>query len=159
LIQLVYSNFMEKYQVTIYTDGACSGNPGNGGWGAVLFHGQNRREISGAEPNTTNNRMELTAVIEALSLLKKTCHVDLYSDSAYVVNAFLQDWIGSWKQKGWRGSDNKPVKNLDLWLKLDQLTNTHEVVFHKVKGHADNEFNNRCDFLATSAILTLPPMD
>lgn len=145
----------QKKQVTIYTDGACSGNPGNGGWGAILMYGKTKKEISGAEKDTTNNRMELTAVINALKLLKEPCIVDLYSDSAYVVNAFLQDWISGWKAKNWRGSDKKVVKNLDLWQTLVALTEIHDVNFIKVKGHADNEFNNRCDELATSAILTL----
>lgn len=146
---------MEKKKVTIYTDGACSGNPGNGGWGAVLMFGGVKKEMSGAEKDTTNNRMELTAVIRALEALKEPCIVDLYSDSAYVVNAFVQDWITSWKTRGWRGSDKKPVKNLELWQTLDALTAKHEVTFIKVKGHADNEFNNRCDELATGAILTI----
>lgn len=146
---------MEKKKVTIYTDGACSGNPGKGGWGAILMYGKIKREMSGAENETTNNRMELTAVIKALEALKEPCSVDLYSDSAYVVNAFLQDWISGWKSRGWKGSDKKPVKNLDLWLTLIELTEKHDVNFIKVKGHADNEFNNRCDELATSSILKL----
>lgn len=141
-----------KKEVTIYTDGACSGNPGNGGWGAILIYNGKKKEISNGEKDTTNNRMELTAVIEALKLLKEPCKVNLYSDSAYVVNAFLNDWISSWRNNGWRGSDKKQVKNIDLWLELDKLCNIHEVTFFKVKGHADNEFNNRCDFLATSSI-------
>lgn len=141
-----------KKEVTIYTDGACSGNPGNGGWGAILMFNGKKKEVSNGEKNTTNNRMELTAVIEALKLLKEPCKVNLYSDSAYVVNAFLNDWISTWRSNGWRGSDKKQVKNLDLWLELDELCKTHEVTFFKVKGHADNEFNNRCDILATSAI-------
>lgn len=145
----------QKKQVTIYTDGACSGNPGNGGWGAILMYGKTKKEISGAEKDTTNNRMELTAVISALKLLKEPCIVDLYSDSAYVVNAFLEDWISGWKAKNWQGSNKKVVKNLDLWQTLVALTEIHDVNFIKVKGHADNEFNNRCDELATSAILTL----
>ena len=146
---------MNRKKVTIYTDGACSGNPGKGGWGAILMFGNIKREMSGAEQETTNNRMELTAVIKALEALKEPCDVDLYSDSAYVVNAFLQDWISGWKAKGWRGSDKKPVKNLDLWLTLIELTETHNVNFVKVKGHADNPFNNRCDELATGAILQI----
>ncbi len=146
---------MEKKKVTVYTDGACSGNPGNGGWGAILMYGKIKKEMSGAEKDTTNNRMELTAVIRALQALKESCDVDLYSDSAYVVNAFLQGWVINWKNNGWKGSDKKTVKNLDLWLELVQLTAMHNVNFIKVKGHADNEFNNRCDELATGAILTL----
>lgn len=144
-----------KEKVTIYTDGACAGNPGNGGWGAVLMHGSKTKEISAGEKNTTNNRMELTAVIQALKLLKRPCEVDLYSDSAYVVNAFKQGWLENWKNNCWKGSDKKQVKNLDLWQELDQLCQIHEVNFIKVKGHADNQFNNRCDTLATSAIKTL----
>ena len=138
--------------VEIYTDGACSGNPGAGGWGCVLMSGTLKKEFSGFEENTTNNRMELTAVIEALKKLKKPCKVNLYTDSAYVANAFLNDWIGSWKQNGWKGSDKKEVKNKDLWLILDELTTTHNVTFIKVKGHADNEYNNLCDKLATGEI-------
>lgn len=138
--------------VVIYTDGACSGNPGAGGWGAVLFHGNYKKEISGFEANTTNNRMELTAVIKALKMLKSACNVELYSDSAYVVNAFLQGWLENWKNNGWVGSDKKQVKNLELWQELDRLMSVHDVHFNKVKGHADNEFNNRCDALATGEI-------
>lgn len=142
----------EMKKVTIYTDGACSGNPGNGGWGAVLMYNGRKKEISNGERNTTNNRMELTAVIEALKLLKEPCIVDLYSDSAYVVNAFINGWLEDWKTKNWKGSDKKPVKNQDLWQELDRLCNIHKVNFIKVKGHADNEYNNRCDTLATSSI-------
>ena len=142
-------------EVTIYTDGACSGNPGPGGWGAILMLGENKREISGGKKNTTNNVMELTAVIEALKLLKRPCKVDLYSDSAYVVNAFLQDWISGWIKKGWKNSSKEDVKNKELWQELISLTKVHKVVFHKVKGHSDNEFNNRCDELARNAIKTL----
>ncbi len=139
-------------KVTIYTDGACSGNPGNGGYGAILIYGKAKKEIQGAQKNTTNNRMEMTAVISALSLLKEPCKVDLYSDSAYVVNAFNEGWIENWKKNNFRGSDKKEIKNLDLWQQLIALTETHKVTFIKVKGHADNELNNRCDYLATSAI-------
>ena len=146
---------LNKFNVVIYTDGACSGNPGNGGWGAILMCNGRKREMSGFEKNTTNNRMEMTAVIKALEALKEPCHVELYSDSAYVCNAFLEGWLETWKAKGWRGADKKPVKNQDLWMRLDELCNLHEVRFIKVKGHADNEFNNRCDELATSAILQI----
>ena len=139
-------------KVTIYTDGACSGNPGVGGWGALLQYGDYKKEISGAEENTTNNRMEVFAVIAALSMLKFPCAVDLYSDSAYTVNAFEQGWIDAWEANGWKKADKKDVLNVDLWQQLRALTKKHEVTFHKVKGHADNEYNNRCDFLATSAI-------
>ena len=141
---------MEK--VTIYTDGACSGNPGPGGWGAILMYQGNKKEISGGKKNTTNNEMELTAVIEALKILKFPCQVDLYSDSAYVVNAFLQNWIGNWIKNNWKTSSKEPVKNQELWKKLYELTKTHQVKFIKVKGHSDNEFNNRCDELARNAI-------
>lgn len=141
-----------KKEVTIYTDGACSGNPGIGGWGAILMYRGNKKEFSGGEMQTTNNRMELTAVISALQALKEPCRVHLYSDSAYTVNAFLEDWITSWQMKNWKGSDNKEVKNRDLWETLLSLTKVHEVTFFKVKGHSDNEFNNRCDELARGEI-------
>lgn len=135
-------------EITIYTDGACSGNPGPGGWGAILMFGDTKKEISGGLDNTTNNVMELTAVIESLKILKRPCKVDLYSDSAYVVNAFLQKWIYGWIKKNWKTAGNEPVKNKELWQELYGLTKIHDVTFHKVKGHADNEFNNRCDELA-----------
>ena len=142
-------------KVIIYTDGACSGNPGPGGWGSILMMGKNKKEISGGKKDTTNNVMELTAVIEALKLLKRPCKVDLYSDSAYVVNAFLQNWILGWIKNGWRNSNKEEVKNKELWQELLSLTKTHNVTFHKVKGHADNEYNNRCDELARNAIKNL----
>ena len=135
-------------EVTIYTDGACSGNPGPGGWGSILMMGENRKEISGGSANTTNNIMELTAVIEALKMLNRPCKVNVYSDSAYVVNAFIQKWIYGWMKKGWKTAGNEPVKNKELWQELYELTKIHDVTFNKVKGHADNEFNNRCDELA-----------
>ena len=135
-------------EVTIYTDGACSGNPGPGGWGSILMMGENRKEISGGSANTTNNIMELTAVIEALKMLKRPCKVNIYSDSAYVVNAFVQKWIYGWMKKGWKTASNESVKNKELWQELYELTKVHDVTFNKVKGHADNEFNNRCDELA-----------
>lgn len=141
--------------VTIYTDGACSGNPGPGGWGAILMYKNTIKEISGGNPNTTNNIMELTAVIEALKMLKFPCKVNLYSDSAYVVNAFLQNWILGWQKNNWKTSDKREVKNKELWQELLSLTHTHNVTFIKVKGHSDNEFNNRCDELARNAILKL----
>ena len=140
---------MEK--VTIYTDGACSGNPGPGGWGAILMYKDIKKEISGGDKNTTNNIMELTAVIEGLKMLKFPCEVDLYSDSAYVVNAFLQNWVDNWIKNNWKTADKKEVKNKELWQELVDLTKVHDVTFHKVKGHADNEFN-RCDELARSQI-------
>ena len=149
-LQFIGDFYMEE--VTIYTDGACSGNPGPGGWGSILMINDNKKEISGGSPDTTNNIMELTAVIEALKLLKRPCKVDLYSDSAYVVNAFLQKWIYGWIKKNWKTASNEPVKNKELWQELYSLTKVHDVTFHKVKGHADNEFNNRCDELARNAI-------
>ena len=142
---------MEK--VTIYTDGACSGNPGPGGWGAVLMYKDAKKEISGGEKETTNNIMELTAVIEGLKMLKFPCEVELYSDSAYVVNAFNQGWIYNWAKNNWKTADKKDVKNKEIWQELYSLTKTHKVTFFKVKGHSDNEYNNRCDELARSAIV------
>lgn len=142
-------------EVTIYTDGACSGNPGPGGWGAILMYKGNRKEISGGRENTTNNVMELTAAIEALKLLKFPCKVNLYSDSAYVVNAFIQKWINNWQKNNWKTADKQDVKNKELWQELLTLTQTHQVTFIKVKGHADNEYNNRCDELARQAISSL----
>lgn len=139
-------------EVTIYTDGACSGNPGPGGWGALLMYKDTKKEISGGRENTTNNVMELTAVIEGLKLLKFPCKVKLYSDSAYVVNGFNQKWIYGWIKNGWKNSSKEPVKNKELWQELYDLTKVHEVEFIKVKGHADNEYNNRCDELARNAI-------
>ena len=139
-------------QVTIYTDGACSGNPGPGGWGAVLMFNEFRKEMSGFEPQTTNNRMELTAAIVALKALKEPCEVRLYSDSAYLVNAFQQKWLENWKKRNWVKSDKKPVENQDLWKELLLLTEIHAVTWIKVKGHASNKENNRCDELATGAI-------
>ena len=138
----------ELTKVTIYTDGACSGNPGPGGWGAILSASGKSRERSGGEALTTNNRMELMAVIKSLELLTRPCDVKLYSDSAYVVNAFNQHWIDGWQKKGWVNSAKDPVANRDLWEQLIELTRKHKVEFIKVKGHADNEFNNRCDELA-----------
>lgn len=139
-------------KVTIYTDGACSGNPGPGGWGSILMFGDVKKEISGAMKDTTNNIMEITAVIEALKLLKYECEVEIYSDSAYVVNAFKQKWIDNWKKNNWKTSNKENVKNKELWQELDRLVNIHKVKFIKVKGHADNEWNNRCDELATGEI-------
>ena len=141
---------MEK--VIIYTDGACSGNPGPGGWGTILMYKNHQKEMSGFKADTTNNVMELTAVIEGLKLLKYPCEVDLYSDSAYVVNAFAQGWIYNWAKNSWKTSGKEPVKNKEIWLELYNLTKIHKVNFIKVKGHSDNEFNNRCDELARNAI-------
>ena len=135
-------------EIIIYTDGACSGNPGPGGWGSILMYGDTKKEISGGNPDTTNNIMELTAVIEALKLLKRPCKVSLYSDSAYVVNAFNQKWIYGWLKNNWKNASKEPVKNKELWQELYNLTKTHDITFIKVKGHSDNEFNNRCDELA-----------
>ncbi len=134
-------------QIILYTDGACSGNPGVGGWGSILMYNGREKELSGSEEMTTNNRMELMAVIKGLEAIKESCQVDVYSDSAYVVNAFLQDWISKWKANGWKTTKGK-VLNLDLWQSLCSLLEKHEVTWHKVKGHADNEYNNRCDALA-----------
>ena len=139
-------------EITIDKDGACSGNPGPGGWGAVLMLGDYKKEISGGNKETTNNIMELTAVIEALRLVKRPCKIKIYSDSAYVVNGFLQGWIYNWIKKKWKTADGKPVKNKDLWEELYKFTKIHEIEFIKVKGHADNEYNNRCDELARGAI-------
>ena len=134
-------------KITIYTDGACSGNPGPGGWAAVLRYGDLIRELSGGEAQTTNNRMELLGAIEALKALKEPCQVDLYTDSQYLVNAINKGWLVSWKAKNWRRKDGE-LKNPDLWQELDRLLAVHKVSFHWVKGHADNEWNNRCDALA-----------
>ncbi len=139
-------------KVVIYTDGACSGNPGVGGWGAVLFHGENMKEISGYAENTTNNQMELTAAIMALDKLKVPCDVELYSDSAYLINAFNEGWITSWQMNGFKNASKKPVANVELWQKLIEFNNTHKITWIKVKGHADNKYNNRCDELATGEI-------
>lgn len=137
-----------KKTVTIYTDGACSGNPGPGGWGAILKYGAKEKVISGGESNTTNNRMELTGVIRALECLKEPCIVELWSDSKYVIDGLSLGWAESWKAKGWKKADKKPALNTDLWDVLLNLTNQHEMVYHWVKGHAENEYNNRCDELA-----------
>ena len=134
--------------VQVYTDGACSGNPGPGGWGAILSYNGREKELSGGEKNTTNNRMELTAVISALEALKEPCEVELYSDSKYVIDALSKGWARSWKAKNWIKSDKKPALNPDLWEKLLSLTDIHTVHYHWVKGHAENEYNNRCDELA-----------
>ncbi len=138
--------------IILYTDGACSGNPGKGGWGAILKYGNHEKVLSGGEKETTNNRMELLAVIKGLEALKEKCSIEIYSDSAYVVNAFLQGWLSAWKENNWKTSSKKDVLNIDLWKRLDQLLNKHEVEWFKVKGHADNELNNRCDKLARAEI-------
>lgn len=142
-------------KIIIYTDGACSGNPGPGGWGAILMYKGAKKEISGGMKDATNNIMEITAVIEALKCLKVDSEVKVYSDSAYVVNAFLQGWIYNWIKKGWKTASGENVKNKELWQELYSLTQKHKVEFIKVKGHADNEFNNRCDEMARNAIREL----
>ena len=136
--------------VTVYTDGACSGNPGPGGWGAILSFQGIEKELSGGEAATTNNRMELTAVIAALSALKEPCQVELYSDSKYVIDALEKRWVYGWRAKGWIKADKKPALNVDLWQQLLALLEVHDVRLHWVKGHASNEKNNRCDQLAVA---------
>nr|WP_245301962.1 ribonuclease HI [Symbiobacterium terraclitae] len=143
---------MTVREVVIYTDGACSGNPGPGGWGAVLLAGEHRKELSGFHPHTTNNRMEIQAAISALRALKYPCRVKLYSDSAYLINAFRQNWLENWQRNGWVNSRKEPVENQDLWRELLEAARPHEVEWIKVKGHADNAENNRCDELARAAI-------
>ena len=136
-------------KVIIYTDGACSGNPGPGGWGAILKYGEKMKEMSGGEAETTNNRMELTGVIASLSALKEPCQVTLYTDSQYIVNAINEGWLKSWIAKGWKRKTG-PVKNPDLWQKVYDLLQTHMVEFVWVKGHAENPYNNRCDEMAVA---------
>lgn len=139
--------------VTIYTDGACSGNPGPGGWGAILEFNGIEKELSGGEKETTNNRMELLGVITALEALKEPCKVELFSDSKYVTDALSKGWAAGWQKNGWRKADKKPALNIDLWEKLLSLCETHHVTCHWVKGHADNPKNNRCDQLAVAESL------
>ena len=141
---------MTRPRVEIFTDGACSGNPGAGGWGAVLRYNGREKELSGGEKETTNNRMELTAVIEALSALKRPCAVTLTTDSQYVVNAVEKRWVYAWKAKGWRKADNKPALNADLWEKLLTLLETHSVSFVWIRGHNGHPENERCDALAVA---------
>ncbi len=138
--------------VTIYTDGACSGNPGPGGWGVVLMFGPHRKELSGYDAATTNNRMELLAAIRGLEALKQPCVVELYSDSAYLINAWEKGWLDGWQKRGWLTAQKKPVENQDLWKRLLELCEVHKVNWHKVKGHADNPWNNRCDELAVAEV-------
>ena len=140
------------HKVKLYTDGACSGNPGNGGWGAILLCDSKKLELNGGIPDTTNNRAELLAVINGLSCLRQPCEITVYSDSAYVVNAFNQNWIQDWQNKGWRTNGKKAVQNVDLWKQLLEVIKPHKVSFVKVLGHSDNEYNNRCDKLARAAI-------
>lgn len=139
-------------RVEIYTDGACSGNPGVGGWGSILIYKGVEKIISGGEPLTTNNRMELTAIIKALEALKEPCEVRVYSDSQYAVDAIMKGWLTYWMSHGWRTKSKDDVKNVDLWEKLVDLMSKHQVTFIKVKGHSDNENNNRCDEIARGEI-------
>lgn len=141
--------------VDVYTDGACSGNPGPGGWAALLQYNGKEKEISGADPATTNNRMEMMAVIRALQELKKPCHVRLHSDSALIINAMTQGWIENWQARGWRKADKKPVENRELWEEMLAAMRPHRLEWIKVKGHADDERNNRVDALAVAAVKTL----
>ena len=138
--------------VTIYTDGACSGNPGPGGWAAILAYGGAEKELSGFCADTTNNRMELLAAIEGMNALKENCRVELYSDSAYLIDCFTKKWINGWMRNGWKKSDGKPVLNVDLWERLFELSKRHDIIWIKVRGHSDNVKNERCDELARAAI-------
>jgi ribonuclease HI len=142
---------MNQTIVDIYTDGACSGNPGPGGWGTVLLCGDQEKRLQGGEAQTTNNRMELTAAIKGLEALKRPCKVNLYSDSAYLVNAFNQKWLNNWQRNGWKTSKKEPVENQDLWQQLLSLAQVHDITWIKVKGHSDNKYNNLCDQLAVEA--------
>ncbi len=142
---------MGMKRVTIYTDGACQGNPGPGGWAAVLIAGSHRREISGYEPQTTNNRMEMRAAIEAIGVLRDRCEVDLHTDSQYLRNG-MEQWLSKWKRNQWRTADRKPVKNVDLWQQLDAAAQEHVVRWHWVRGHDGDPENERCDVLANEAI-------
>lgn len=150
-----HSGRATRKTVEIYTDGACSGNPGPGGWAAMLIFGEHKKEIWGSEPYTTNQRMELTAAAEALKLLKYPCRVRLHSDSAYLINAFTKGWVDRWQINGWLNSKRDPVENQDLWRQLLEQAQTHDIEWIKVKGHAENQGNNRCDELATAAIRQL----
>ncbi len=141
-------------EVSIYTDGACSGNPGNGGWAAILVYNGHEKVLAGAEENTTNNRMELTAAIEGLKALKSKCMVKLYSDSSYLVNGFLRGWVKKWSKNGWISTNKESVKNQNLWKELVVFNNYHRITWVKVKGHSNNEYNNRCDKLAVEQIKT-----
>ena len=136
--------------IDLYTDGSCSGNPGPGGWGAILIYRGVEKELSGGESQTTNNRMELTAAISGLQALKEPCAVDLYTDSQYIASAIEKGWLRGWKARGWKKADKSPVLNPDLWQALDEQLAIHEVTLHWVTGHAENEYNNRCDALAVA---------
>ena len=142
-------------QVKLYTDGACSGNPGKGGWGAILIYGEHKKELCGGEKETTNNKMELTAAIQGLSALTEPCEVMLYSDSKYLIDGMTKGWAKSWQSKGWRKSDGKPALNVDLWKKILELDQKHKIEYIWVKGHAGNEFNERCDTLAVNYYMSL----
>jgi ribonuclease HI len=146
-------NDKEMKTVKIYTDGACSGNPGAGGWATILIYGGREKILTGYEEDTTNNRMELSAVIFGLKALKEPCLVDIYTDSAYCVNAFKSGWLINWQLNGWKNANKEEVKNRDLWEELLNLTAVHKIKWNKVKGHSDNELNNRCDELARGAIV------
>lgn len=137
-------------RVELYTDGSCSGNPGPGGWGAILIYQGLEKELSGGAPATTNNRMELTGAIQGLAALKEPCQVELYTDSQYIASAINQHWLESWKKRGWKKADRSSVLNQELWQQLDEQLSRHQVTFHWVKGHADNAYNNRCDALAVA---------
>ena len=137
-------------RVELYTDGSCSGNPGPGGWGAILIYQGLEKELSGGAPATTNNRMELTGAIRGLAALKEPCQVELYTDSQYIASAINQHWLENWKKRGWKKADRSPVLNQELWQQLDEQLSRHQVTFHWVKGHADNAYNNRCDALAVA---------
>lgn len=139
--------------MTVYADGACKGNPGPGGWGALLLSGDHRKELHGGEPHTTNNRMELTAAIESLRALRQHCQVDLYTDSQYVRNG-ITEWLPQWKRRGWKTADRKPVKNVDLWMLLDEQIARHDVKWHWVKGHSGHPGNERADELANLGVAT-----
>ena len=143
---------MSEQRVVIHTDGACSGNPGPGGWGAILSFGDRSKELMGGEPHTTNNRMELMAAIAALEALKRPCAVDLHTDSQYLRNGIMS-WINNWKRNGWRTADKKPVKNVDLWKRLDEALQPHDVKWHWVKGHAGHAMNERADQLARDGLI------
>lgn len=138
----------------LYTDGACSNNPGMGGWAYILRFNRKTTENSGFEAETTNNKMELMAVIKGLEAIPEKCNVEVYSDSAYVVNAFLEDWISSWKKRKWRNSEGKPLKNLELWQRLVELSEFHKIKWNKVAGHSDDKLNDRCDKLAKAEVLS-----
>jgi ribonuclease HI len=144
-------------EVTIYTDGFCEPNPGRGGWAAILLYGSKRRELCGAEEDTTNNRMELTAAIKSLQALSEPCRVNLYTDSEYLRQG-ITEWLPNWKARNWRTSGRQPVKNKDLWEELDHLSTRHEITWHWVKGHAGNALNERCDYLAAQASRVARPL-